>query len=63
MTGIATTQSALAVGFSFPVIDGILVGLRFYIRRHMKADIQIDDWFCIPAWVRLPCLANEDVHG
>lgn len=51
MSGIATTQSALAIGFCFPIIDGIFVGLRFYTRRHTKADIQIDDWLCIPAWV------------
>lgn len=61
MSGIGTTQSALAVGFCFPIIDGVLVGIRFYTRRHMKADLQTDDWLCIPAWVRLPCLATESV--
>ncbi|KUI73763.1 hypothetical protein VM1G_09580 [Cytospora mali] len=54
MSGIATTRSALAIGFCFPIIDGILVGLRFYTRRHLKTDLQADDWLCIPAWVALP---------
>ncbi|KAI2619635.1 hypothetical protein GGR54DRAFT_121199 [Hypoxylon sp. NC1633] len=53
MSSVATTSSALATGFSFPIIDGILVGLRFYTRRHMKAGLQIDDWLCIPAWLCL----------
>ncbi|KAI1398269.1 hypothetical protein F4819DRAFT_489753 [Hypoxylon fuscum] len=53
MSSVATTKSALAVGFSFPIIDGILVALRFYTRRHLKSDLQVDDWLCIPAWLCL----------
>ncbi|KAI2470512.1 hypothetical protein F4781DRAFT_175409 [Annulohypoxylon bovei var. microspora] len=53
MSSVATTQSATAVGFCFPIIDGILVGLRFYTRRKLKSDRQLDDWLCIPAWMCL----------
>ncbi|KAI0024307.1 hypothetical protein F4780DRAFT_776121 [Xylariomycetidae sp. FL0641] len=52
MSGVGTTQSALAVGFSFPIIDGILVSLRFYTRSRLQSDrhFELDDWLCIPAW-------------
>lgn len=49
--GIATRGSAIAIGFCFPIIGGILVALRFYTRWHRKTSRQIDDWLCIPAWV------------
>lgn len=51
MPGVGTPQSAIAVGFGFPIIDGILVALRFYSRRQLKIERGIDDWLCIPAWV------------
>lgn len=51
MSSVGTRQSAIAVGFSFPIIDGILVILRFYARRQLKVNRGIDDWLCIPAWV------------
>ncbi|KAI0547587.1 hypothetical protein F4679DRAFT_554059 [Xylaria curta] len=53
MSSVGTDQSAIAVGISFPIIDGILVGLRFYTRRHDNSDLLIDDWLCIPAWLSL----------
>ncbi len=52
MSGVGTIGSAIAVGFSFPIIDGIFVALRFYTRWQLKAERQLDDWLCIPAWVR-----------
>ncbi|KAI1379377.1 hypothetical protein F4677DRAFT_329486 [Hypoxylon crocopeplum] len=59
MSSVGTPQSAIAVGFSFPIIDGILVALRFYTRRKLKAERQIDDWLCIPAWLCLTgCCAS-----
>lgn len=51
MPGVGAIQSATAVGFSFPIIDGILIALRFYARRKLKVERGIDDWLCIPAWV------------
>ncbi|KAI1456855.1 hypothetical protein F4805DRAFT_458249 [Annulohypoxylon moriforme] len=53
MSSVGTTQSAIAVGFSFPIIDGILVGLRFYTRQKLKTERELDDWLCIPAWLCL----------
>ncbi|KAI1822699.1 hypothetical protein F4861DRAFT_550600 [Xylaria intraflava] len=53
MSSVGTDQSAIAVGISFPIIDGILVILRFYTRRYTRSDLQIDDWLCIPAWLFL----------
>ncbi|KAI0478033.1 hypothetical protein F4859DRAFT_45436 [Xylaria cf. heliscus] len=53
MSSVGTNESAVAVGISFPIIDGILVGLRFFTRRYTKSDLQIDDWLCIPAWLSL----------
>ncbi|KAI0899419.1 hypothetical protein F4806DRAFT_505819 [Annulohypoxylon nitens] len=59
MSSVGTTQSAIAVGFSFPIIDGILVGLRFYTRQKLKTARQLDDWLCIPAWLCLTgCCAS-----
>ncbi|KAI0889451.1 uncharacterized protein GGS22DRAFT_71258 [Annulohypoxylon maeteangense] len=59
MSSVGTTQSALAVGFSFPIIDGILVCLRFYTRQKLKTERQLDDWLCIPAWLCLTgCCAS-----
>ncbi|KAI1342358.1 hypothetical protein F5Y15DRAFT_300274 [Xylariaceae sp. FL0016] len=59
MSGVGTNQSAIAVGISFPIIDGILVALRFYTRRKFKAELEIDDWLCIPAWFCLTgCCAS-----
>lgn len=49
--GIATRGSAIAIGICFPVIGGILVALRFYVRWHQKTSRQIDDWLCLPAWL------------
>lgn len=49
--GIATRGSVLAIGFCFPVICGILVAIRFYVRWHQKVSWWIDDWLCLPAWV------------
>lgn len=49
--GIASRESAIAIGFCFPIIGGILVAFRFYIRSHQKTSRQIDDWLCVPAWV------------
>ena len=42
----------LAIGIAFPVLGTILVALRFYLRRHRGIPLQLDDWFCLPAWVR-----------
>ncbi|KAI1104563.1 hypothetical protein F4804DRAFT_185593 [Jackrogersella minutella] len=53
MSSVGTTPSAIAVGFSFPVINGIIICLRFYTRRKLKTERQLDDWLCIPAWLCL----------
>ncbi|KAI1320073.1 hypothetical protein F5Y16DRAFT_405740 [Xylariaceae sp. FL0255] len=53
MPTTGSRTSAIAVGFCFPILDGILVGLRFYARRYDKRDLHIDDWLCIPAWLFL----------
>ena len=58
-SSVATKQSAIAVGFSFPIIDGIFVGLRFYTRRKLKTKYQLDDWLCIPAWVGPESVARK----
>ncbi|KAI1094215.1 hypothetical protein F5B19DRAFT_70398 [Rostrohypoxylon terebratum] len=59
MSSVGTPQSAIAVGFAFPIIDGILVGLRFYTRQKLKTARQLDDWLCIPAWFCLTgCCAS-----
>lgn len=52
MGSLGTDQSSLAIGFSFPIIGGLCVGLRFYTRWLHKAERKIDDWLTIPAWVR-----------
>ncbi|KAI0396112.1 hypothetical protein F5Y17DRAFT_136865 [Xylariaceae sp. FL0594] len=53
MSSVGTNESAIAVGISFPIIDGILVALRFYTRRQTKTKLEVDDWLCIPAWLSL----------
>ncbi|KAF2184878.1 hypothetical protein K469DRAFT_708651 [Zopfia rhizophila CBS 207.26] len=59
MSSVGTPQSAIAVGFSFPIIDGILVALRFYARQQLKVERGVDDWLCIPAWLCLTgCCAS-----
>lgn len=57
--GIATRESALAIGFCFPILGGIFVALRFYTRYYQKADRQVDDWLCLPAWV---CVNSAEVE-
>ena len=47
----ASTQSAVAIGFTFPILGAIFVALRFYSRWHLKTPRQIDDWLCVLAWV------------
>ncbi|KAI1177386.1 hypothetical protein F4777DRAFT_203668 [Nemania sp. FL0916] len=47
---INTTAKAIGVGIAFPIVDGVLVWLRFYTRRQQKAGYRLDDWLCIPAW-------------
>ena len=49
--GVATRESAIAISICFPIIGGILVALRFYVRWQQKVSRQIDDWLCLPAWV------------
>jgi hypothetical protein len=51
MSGIATTGSATATGFCFPIIGGILVALRFLTRYYHNVERYIDDWLCLAAWV------------
>ncbi|KAI1631589.1 hypothetical protein F4809DRAFT_653925 [Biscogniauxia mediterranea] len=59
MSNVGTPESAIAVGFSFPIIDGILIGLRFYTRQNLGVKYQLDDWLCIPAWLCLTgCCAS-----
>lgn len=52
MPGIATNSSAIAIGFCLPIIGGVLVALRFYTRWHQNTNLYVDDWLCLPAWVR-----------
>lgn len=49
--GIGTRESAIAIGFTFPIIGASLIALRFYIRWHQKSSVGIDDWLCLPSWV------------
>ncbi|MCJ1329331.1 hypothetical protein MMC10_006010 [Thelotrema lepadinum] len=51
MSSIGTDKSSLAIGFCFPVLGAVFVGLRFYTRWHLKQPREIDDWLCIPAWL------------
>lgn len=54
MMGIATRDSMIAIGFCFPIIGGILVAFRFYVRSLQESSVLIDDWLCLPAWVWIP---------
>ncbi|KAF2232282.1 hypothetical protein EV356DRAFT_517582 [Viridothelium virens] len=49
--GIATRESAIAIGICFPILGAILIALRFYTRWLQKVPRQVDDWLCLPAWL------------
>ena len=51
MTSLISKSSNLGMGFSFPIITAILIGLRFYVRKLRGAPKMADDWLTIPAWV------------
>ncbi|KAL9081270.1 MAG: hypothetical protein Q9159_007359 [Coniocarpon cinnabarinum] len=40
-----------AAGLVFPIICGVAIALRFYIRRHRRVELLADDWLTIPAWL------------
>lgn len=52
MTSLISKSSNLGMGFSFPIITALLIGLRFYVRKLRGAPKMADDWLTIPAWVR-----------
>ncbi|EHK97510.1 hypothetical protein M7I_6719 [Glarea lozoyensis 74030] len=51
MSSIATTRSAIVIGVVCPIIGGILVTARFWVRWRRKIKWSIDDWLCLAAWV------------
>jgi hypothetical protein len=45
-------EHTFAVAVALPVINAIVVILRFYTRRKQQWTLQIDDWLTVPALVR-----------
>lgn len=46
-----TPAATVAAGIALPLVSGILVALRFYSRRARHANLYIEDWLTVPAWV------------
>ena len=42
----------LIISIVFPILNTIVVSLRFYSRNRKKLSLQIDDWLTLPALVR-----------
>ena len=57
---LTSRESTYAINISFPVIGVVLLVLRVLSRRHLKLQFLIDDWLCLPAWVRSTTEAFSD---
>lgn len=49
---ILTPGEVAAAAVVLPVIDAILVGLRFYSRHKRNVGYRVEDWLVAPALVR-----------
>ena len=46
-----SVQSTLAIAIVLPLLDAIIVALRFYTRKSQNLPLQSDDWFTLAALV------------
>ena len=60
MTSGITPNQYIAAGVIYPVVCLAFVVLRFWNRRLQGAEVTIDDWLIMPAWVsfNLPILSS-----
>ncbi|EPE31968.1 hypothetical protein GLAREA_12050 [Glarea lozoyensis ATCC 20868] len=63
MSAVGSMASPIAIGFVFPILGGILVGSRFYIRYHQNVDFAYDDWMSLGAWICTTCSCASLLAG
>ncbi|KAI2468649.1 hypothetical protein F4781DRAFT_255364 [Annulohypoxylon bovei var. microspora] len=56
-------EHVIGMAIVLPVIDIIVVGLRFRVRRLQKLPLKLDDWLMIPATLMTLCLGIDLVYG
>lgn len=44
-------KSVLAIGILSIILGTAAVSARFFLRRHRKSGLGVDDWLCVPALV------------
>lgn len=54
-----TPGHVVAAAVVLPVLDVLVVGLRFYTRRRQRLPLQMDDWLTLPAAVCSILIAIE----